>query len=165
MFAVGVAFHWLIPVLAPSIARLYGEPPFRPWPSWTMYYMMVHPFWFGFAFACLFAFFEPRPRTPAIGARFGALLFLVGALPVYFLIYASIAISGRVILCWLLQGFSQYVLAGAALGLRRVSTSPSTPGRRSGWGLTAIPRKSPDVGDDLRQLGDGSCFVDTTSRT
>jgi hypothetical protein len=117
MFAIGVIFHWLVPVFVPGIAQLFNRPPFRPWPGWTMYYMIAHPFWFGFAFAWLFTFLEPWP-TIAVGARFGVVLFLVGALPVYLLIYASIAIPRQVILCWLLQGFLQYVLAGTALGIR-----------------------------------------------
>jgi len=39
------------------------------------------------------------------------------------LTYASIGMPWLVILSWLLQGFSQYVLAGAALGLHRVRPS------------------------------------------
>ena len=120
MFVTGAVFHWLVPVFAPSIAPLYQSPVFRPWNGWTRNYMIAHPFGFGFAFAWLFTFLEPRTRTTVAGACFGVVLFLVGALPVFLVIDASIAIPRQVIECWLLQSFSQYVLAGAALGLRRV---------------------------------------------
>jgi hypothetical protein len=102
---------------------VYGLPPFRPLPGWPLYYFIAHPFWFGFAFAWLFALLGPRTPTAVAGARFGAVLFLVGALPVYLLTYTSIAMPSPIILCWLFQGFSQYVAAGAALGLRRVRPS------------------------------------------
>jgi hypothetical protein len=123
MFTVGALFYWLVPVLAPAIDALYKMPPFRRLPGWPFYYFIAHPFWFGFAFAWLLTLLEPRTRTAVAGARFGAVLFLVGALPVYLLTYASIAMPWPVIPCWLLQGFSQYVLAGAALGLHRVRPS------------------------------------------
>jgi hypothetical protein len=116
MFAIGAVFHWLVLILAPGIAALFAPPVFRPWPGWTRTYMVVHPFWFGLAFAWLFTVLEPRTRTTLAGARFGAVLFLVGALPVYLLCFASIAIPRPVIVCWSLQSLTQYVLAGAALG-------------------------------------------------
>jgi hypothetical protein len=127
MFAIGAAFHWLLPILAPWIAALYVPPVFRPWCGWTRTYMIIHPFWFGLAFAWLFIVLEPRARTALAGARFGATLFLVGALPVYLLCFASIAIPWQVVVCWLIQGLTQYVLAGAALGCRRVGHGSSTP--------------------------------------
>jgi hypothetical protein len=123
MFAVGAMFHWLMPVFAPAIAALYTMPPFRPLPGWPWYYFVAHPFWFGFAFAWLFTALEPRTPTAVAGARFGAVLFLLGALPVYLLTYTSIAMPSQILLSWLLQGLSQYVLAGAALGLHRVRTA------------------------------------------
>jgi hypothetical protein len=127
MFAIGALFHWLLPIVAPSIAALYGLPPFRPLLGWPLYYFIAHPFWFGLAFAWLFTVLEPRKRTTLAGARFGAALFLVGALPVYLLCFASIAIPRPVVVCWLLQGLTQYVLAGAALDCRRVGHGSSTP--------------------------------------
>jgi hypothetical protein len=152
MFAVGAMFHWLIPVFVPLIDALYKMPPFRPLPGWPLYYFIAHPFWFGFALAWLFTLLEPRTRTAVAGARFGAVLFLVGALPVYLLTHASIAMPWPVVLCWLLQGFSQYVLAGAALGLHRARPSCTTPVRRSGWASTETPQELLDAGDQLRQL-------------
>jgi hypothetical protein len=92
-------------------------------------------------------------------------LFLVGALPVYLLCYAAIAIPSPVIVCWLLQGFTQYVLAGAALGFHRVRPSGTPPVRRSNWASTETPQESLAVGDHLRQHQNESCFVDTTSQT
>jgi hypothetical protein len=127
MFAIGAAFHWLLPILAPWIAALFAPPVFRPWCGWSCIYMIVHPFWFGLAFAWLFTVLEPPTRTSLAGARFGAVLFLVGALPVYLLCFASIAIPRPVIVCWSLQGLTQYVLAGAALGYRRVGPESSRP--------------------------------------
>jgi hypothetical protein len=129
MFAIGAVFHWLLPILAPWIVALLIPPVFRPWPGWVRTYMIAHPFWFGFAFACLFTVLEPRTRSTLAGARFGAVLFLVGALPVYLLCFASIAIPQSVIVCWLLQGLTQYVLAGAALGCRHVGPGQPTPVR------------------------------------
>src|SRR5262249_47528408 len=123
MFAVGAAFHWLIVAFAPRIAALYNMPPFRPLPGWPLTYFIAHPFWFGFAFAWVFTLLEPPTPTAVAGARFGAVLFLVGALPVYLLAYASIAMPWLITLCWLLQGLLQYALAGAALGLHRVRPS------------------------------------------
>ena len=120
MFVTGALFHWLVPILAPWIAALYTPPVFRPWPGWTRTYMIAHPFWFGFAFVWLFTVLEPRMQTTVAGARFGAVLFLVGALPIYLLCYAAVAIPRPIIVCWLLQGFAQYVLAGAALSRCRV---------------------------------------------
>ena len=127
MFEVGAAFHLLLPILAPWIAALFAPPVFRPWCGWSCIYMIVHPFWFGLAFAWLFTVLEPPTRTSLAGARFGAVLFLVGALPVYLLCFASIAIPWQVVVCWLIQGLTQYVLAGAALGCRRVGHGSSTP--------------------------------------
>ncbi len=116
MFAVGAGFHALLPILAPWIADLFAPPVFRPWGGWTLLYMIVHPFWFGLVFSWLLSVLEPRTRSPLAGARFGAVLFIVGAFPVYLLCFASIAIPRSIIACWLLQGLTQYALAGAALG-------------------------------------------------
>jgi hypothetical protein len=118
MFVIGAVFHWLLQIHAPWIADLYAPPVFRPLGGWTLIYMIVHPFWFGLVFAWLFTVLEPGTGSPLAGARFGAVLFLVGALPVYLLCFASIAIPGSIIFCWLLQGITQYALAGAALGRR-----------------------------------------------
>jgi hypothetical protein len=50
------------------------------------------------------------------GAVFGLLVFVVGSLPVFLLHYASLDVPGTVVVCWLAQNLTQYVLAGAVLG-------------------------------------------------
>jgi hypothetical protein len=120
MFAMGAMFHWLVPVLMPAVAAMFRPPVFRVWPGWTRLYMIVHPFWFGVAFAWLFTLFEVQLQNPRQGAYFGAILFLVGALPVYIVSFAAICLPLPVLLCWITQGFSQYVLAGAVLCTRRI---------------------------------------------
>jgi hypothetical protein len=99
MFAIGAGFHALPPILAPWIAARFAPPVFRPWGGWTLIYMIVHPFWFGLVFGWLFTVLEPRTGSPLAGARFGAVLFLVGAFPVYLLCFASIAIACPIVVC------------------------------------------------------------------
>ena len=144
MFAIGAVFHWLVPILAPWIAALFAPPVFRPWPGWTRTYMIVHPFWFGLTFAWLFTVPRAADANDSRGCSLRGRVFLIGALPVYLLCFASIAIPRPVIVCWLLQGLTQYVLAGAALGLRRVRAVRTTPIRRSRrastWNMSEVPR-------------------------
>jgi hypothetical protein len=141
VFAIGGVSGWLAPAFAPEIPGLYEKPPFRPWPPSTIYPTILHAFWLGLAFAKLFTSIEPRMRVFLVEARFGVVLFRAGALHVSFLIYALIAISWQATLCWLVRGFSQSVLVGAALGARRIVTSHD-PIRRSVRASIGSPRES-----------------------
>jgi Asp-tRNA(Asn)/Glu-tRNA(Gln) amidotransferase A subunit family amidase len=156
MFAVGAAFHLLI---SRFVALPYNQPPFRPWCGWTFFYMVVHPFWFGFAFAWLFTHLEPRTQSIRTGARFGALLFLVGALPIYLVTFASIAMPWRVIVCWIIQGFIQYVLAGAALGLRGIRPRVNNAALSSGGGGPQV-RPSPEGPPELDDKPDAAPMLE-----
>src|SRR5579864_9565370 len=55
MFAVGTAFHFLTPLVAPQLAPEYrNEVLFRPWDGWTRSYMIVHPWLYCMLFAAVF---------------------------------------------------------------------------------------------------------------
>jgi hypothetical protein len=154
MFAVGAAFHLLI---SRFVGLPYGQPPFRPWCGWTFLYMVVHPFWFGFAFAWLFIYLEPQTQSVRTGARFGALLFLVGAIPIYLVTFASIAMPWRVIVCWIIQSFTEYVLAGAALGLRGIRPRVNNAGLSSGAaGLACVHRQRARRASMIGRRGSGA---------
>jgi hypothetical protein len=163
MFAVGAAFDFLI---SRFVGLPYGQPPFRPWRGWPYFYMIVHPFWFGFAFAWFFIYLEPQTQSVRTGARFGALLFLVGALPIYVVTFASIAMPCSVLVCWIIQGFTQYVLAGAALGLRGnrpwLNNAVLSSGGR-GPQVRPSPESPPDLDDrpDAAPVLEATRFVDT----
>jgi hypothetical protein len=46
LLAVGAAFHFGVPVVAPGIQPQFGNAAlFRPWDRWTSTYMLVHPVW------------------------------------------------------------------------------------------------------------------------
>ncbi len=123
MLVVGLFFHILVTT---SLSTLYVTSGiFRPWPGWTLPYMIFHPLAFGFLFT--WAFLAVGSVVPLNGARLGAALFFVGALPIYLLAYASITIPHQIIICWILQSFSQYLLAGIVLDLfsRRIAHGPS----------------------------------------
>jgi hypothetical protein len=124
LFAVGLLFHVLTPVLVPSIPVEYARNPavFRPWAGWTRIYMVLHPFGYGIVFAWVFRIVHDaagqtgRFHGATGGTTFGFLVFLVGSLPVFLLNFASILVPAVILTSWILQSFAQYVAAGALLG-------------------------------------------------
>lgn len=82
--------------------------------------MIVHPVWFGTVFAGAFVFLRSRETVPPGwrgGAAYGVAVFLAGALPIYAIVFASLAIPPAVIGFWMIHSLCQYAAAGAALGL------------------------------------------------
>jgi hypothetical protein len=129
-FLVGYLFYKAVPMVAPAIPPQYENTAlFRPLAGWTGTYMVFHPFGYGVVFALVYCGLRSWCTFPA-GARggcvYGAGVFLVGSLPVFFIAYASLTASVAVIASWVLQNACQYVLAGASVGivadLRRRST-------------------------------------------
>jgi hypothetical protein len=140
VFAIDGVSSWLAPAFAPAIPGLYETPPFHLWPASTICATILHTFVLGLAFTELLTSIEPRLRVFLVVARFGVVSFLAGALHVYFVIYAWIAIPWQAALCWLVRGFSQSVLVGAALSAHCILTS-SNPIRRSVRASIGSPRK------------------------
>jgi hypothetical protein len=124
MLAVGGMFD-LIEAAIPSIPGEYkAGPGFRPWPGWTKGYMFAHPIWFGFVFAVGFAVVTRlRPASGWLtagcrGAVYGGLLFLLGSLPVFALVYASFLVSPELVaVSWAGRNLAQYVVAGVCVGM------------------------------------------------
>jgi hypothetical protein len=122
LFVVGVAFHFLTPVAAPRLQVEYRNPAlFRHWAGWTQAYMLAHPWLFGALFAGVFlgaraALGGTQLSGVRAGVVYGLAVFAVGALPIYALTMASFQISAGVVVSWVVQSLSQYVLAGLALG-------------------------------------------------
>ena len=120
LFVVGLVFHLVVPAVAPAIPPQYADTGlFRPWAGWTATYMAVHPFGYGILFAITYLSLLKRGGVVpgwAAGCRFGVGLFLVGALPVYLLEFASFRVSAAVITSWAVQAIFQYAAAGAAIG-------------------------------------------------
>lgn len=124
LLAVGWVFNQ-IEAAIPSIPAEYKTSPcFRPWPGWTERYMFVHPIWFGFVFAGGWVVVR-RGRSPdgwgraaGAGAVYGLLLFAVGSLPVFALVYASFQVSPVLVaVSWAGRNLAQYATAGACVGL------------------------------------------------
>jgi len=120
LLAVGVLFHFGLPIAAPDIPPQFGNATlFRPWAGWTSTYMLLHPLWFGAVFAAVYLGLRSRGGL-RVGWRggvvYGAGVFLVGSLPVYLLAYAAFQVSPEVISWWVAQSLCQYLAAGAALG-------------------------------------------------
>ena len=122
LFGVGVAFHYLIPLVAPAVVAEYqNEDLFRPWGGWTKYYMFAHPWLFGVLFAGVFLGARKiLGHADFGGARdgllYGLAVFVVGSLPVYALNFASFQISAGLAASWVIQSMFQYSLAGLVLG-------------------------------------------------
>ncbi len=120
MFQIGFLFHKLISAIAPGVSAAYTNGSlFRPWSGWTSTYMALHPFGFGFVFAGVFLLLRAKsafPGGPRGGFLYGCGLFVVGALPVYLLAFASFQMPGPVLIAWLLQSLAQYAVGGAFLG-------------------------------------------------
>jgi len=133
LFVVGACFHALAP-LVPGLAPAYADHPefFRPWPGWTRAYMLVHPFGYGLVFAWAFGLARDaarrhgRPLGPAGGAAFGLLVFLVGSLPTFLIVFAAARLPGIIFGAWLVQNLAQSVAAGAVLGCSRDESSRAT---------------------------------------
>jgi hypothetical protein len=120
LLAVGAAFHFGIPLVAPAVPPQFKNASlFRPWAGWTSTYMLIHPLWFGVVFAAVYLALR-NPGGSLVGWRggalYGAAVSLAGALPVYLLAFAAFAVSPEVIACWVAQSLCQYVAAGAAIG-------------------------------------------------
>lgn len=141
LFLVGVAFHLLIPIAAPFIPPQFQQNPalYRQWTGWTRTYMVVHPFIYGFVFAAGFVglrLWSAFPPGVCGGFGYGVGVFVVGALPVYLLNFASFQVSPEVIVSWMTQSMTQYAVAGMALGRVcdgahvQVSTILRAPARR-----------------------------------
>jgi hypothetical protein len=124
MLAVGWAFNTIEKAI-PSIPAEYKNPAvFRDWPGWTEGYMLAHPIWFGFVFAAGFLVVTRGRVRPGwvfagcCGAAYGGLLFLVGSLPVFALVYASFQVSRELVaVSWAGRNLAQYVVAGGLVGL------------------------------------------------
>jgi hypothetical protein len=124
MLVVGWAFDQLEYQLPAIKAEYDNKAVFRTWPGWTETYMRAHPCWFGFVFAFVYVLLSQgdlpagRGRAAGAGALYGAVVFLVGSLPIFALIYASFQVSlGLLALSWVARNLAQYVIAGAVLGL------------------------------------------------
>jgi hypothetical protein len=120
-FAVGTAFHFLAPIVVPSIPpQFLNSEVLRPWPE-IRAYMAAYPFIYGFVFSGVFLGLQRWTQlnsTVRAGASFGAIVFVGGHLPVYFLTFLSFQVSGEIVLWWILQSLMQCVLAGMVVGLR-----------------------------------------------
>ena len=122
LFTVGIVFHVLTPIVAPHIESEYrNEALFRPWGGGTRIYMLLHPWIYGVLFAAVFIGVRAMIGSANMGGGrdgilYGLAVFVVGSLPVYALNYASFQVSGGVVVCWIIQSFCQYSLAGLALG-------------------------------------------------
>jgi hypothetical protein len=123
LLAVGIAFHFAVPVLAPGIPPQFANAAlFRPWAGWTWIYMLLHPLWFGVVFAGVYLLLHERGAVAAGwlgGLAYGLGVFVVGALPVWALAYAAFAVSPGVMASFVIQSLSQYLAAGAAVGAVR----------------------------------------------
>jgi hypothetical protein len=123
MLAVGWGFN-KIEAGIPSIRAEYENGPgFRAWPGWTEGYMLAHPIWFGFVFAAGFDVVgRGRPSGSCLssglrGAVYGGLVFVVGSLPVFALVYASFDVSLELIaVSWAARNLAQYLIAGVCMG-------------------------------------------------
>lgn len=119
MFLVGTVFHYLIPVIRPDIPPQYlNLDLFRAWRGWTYLYMVIHPFAYGLIFAAVFVGLRMTGFPSGIrgGLLYGATIFLVGSLPLFVLIFASLQVSGEIMVSWTIQNLAQYLLAGIAVG-------------------------------------------------
>ena len=124
MLAVGCLFN-KVEAAIPSIPAEYKTGPgFRSWPGWTEGYMLAHPIWFGFVFAIGFALVAHGRASGSYlsaglrGAAYGGLVFVVGSLPVFALVYASFRVSPELVaVSWAGRNLAQYVVAGVCVGL------------------------------------------------
>jgi hypothetical protein len=141
MLAVGWVFN-KIEATIPSIPAEYESGPgFRTWPGWTEGYMLVHPIWFGFVFAVGYALVA-RGRAACSylsagirGAAYGGLVFVVGSLPVFALVYASFRVSPELVaVSWAARNLAQYVIAGLLVGVV-ARAAPNQPLQQTGHAI------------------------------
>lgn len=120
MFLVGIVFYFLIPIIRPGISPQYQNADlFRTWSGWTSMYMAIHPFAYGFVFAAIYVGLRRTTHFPSGvrgGLLYGAGVFVVGSLPVFLLIFASLQVSGEILVTWVIQSLAQYLFAGMAVG-------------------------------------------------
>lgn len=119
MFAVGLLFHILGPLIAPSLEQQYkNRDLFRDWNGWTSTYMLMHPFLLAPVFSAVFLLLQKTSGVPSgvgDGFIYGAGVFCVGSLPIFLLVYASFQVPFAVIALWVVQNLCQYLAAGIAL--------------------------------------------------
>jgi hypothetical protein len=132
LLTVGLAFNEIEARIPTIGAEYHDSPVFRPWPGWSRTYMILHPVWFGFVFALVFALLGRGrnvgtwQREALRGALYGVAVFAVGSLPVFVLIYASFRVSATLVgVSWALRNLTQYTLAGLCLGLLTWATASS----------------------------------------
>lgn len=124
MLGVGKVFNMLEEALPAIQAEYANKAIFRDWPGWTEAYFWIHPIWFGLAFALGFVLIS-RGRLHAglapaagLGALYGGLVFVVGSMPVFALLYASFRVSAELVsVSWAARNLTQYVIAGLFLSL------------------------------------------------
>jgi hypothetical protein len=124
MLGIGLAFNFLEAGIPAIGAEYENKAIFRDWPGWSQAYMWAHPVWFGFVFAFGFALVN-RDRCQSgwgwaagYGLAYGVVVFLVGSLPVFALIYASFRVSPELVaVSWAARNLTQYAAAGLVLGL------------------------------------------------
>jgi hypothetical protein len=138
LLGVGLAFNQIEESI-PAIGAEYRPPVFRPWPGWSETYMLLHPVWFGFLFALVFALLGRGRNVGAWGqeavrgALYGASVFAVGSLPVFALIYASFQVSATLVgVSWALRNVTQYTVAGLGLGLFTRAIATRRPASKPG---------------------------------
>lgn len=120
LLAIGVAFHFIVPFIAPSIPPQFDNSQlFRPWAGWTSTYMLIHPLWYGGVFAAMYLILRSRKALSAGwlgGIEYGVGMFLAGSLPVFVLAFASFQVSPEIVGLWIAQSLCQYATAGAVIG-------------------------------------------------
>ena len=120
-FAIGAAFHFLVPILVPSLpSKFLDEALFRSWLEIRVY-MALHPFIYGFLFVAPFIAQQRRHAVGASvgrGASYGVAVFLVGHVPVYLLTFSAFQVPAGIITCWLVQSLLQCTVSGMVIGMR-----------------------------------------------
>ena len=123
MMAVGWFFNQIEGAIPSIVVEYATSPIFRFYPGWPEAYMLAHPVWFGFVFAAGFtAVNRLRPtrgwiRAWSRGVGYGALLFVIGSLPILAMVYASFKVSLLLIaVSWASRNLAQYVIAGGCVG-------------------------------------------------
>lgn len=126
LLAVGAMFEWLIPVVASTIPPQFKQFPalYRDWPSWSATYMVVHPLAYGVPFAMGYWHLTSGGGWRS-GLKYGLLVFFLGALPVWLLMYASVRVSPEMMASFVVRSVCQYAAAGIVLGIIRRPATPS----------------------------------------
>jgi hypothetical protein len=121
MLALGGVIDVGVRKFLPAVAERYNHAPFAPLTGWRYVYMVIHPLWFGFVLAALYAlllnaYAPARQSTALAGMLFGLLLSVGGAWPVFALNHASFPMPPSIAVAWALQSALQYAAAGAVVG-------------------------------------------------